>query len=124
MQYSLLLQSIEPTEAEVSAEEMEPVKVAFDLYAKELDAAGVLLSADILARSDVTTTISMRDGTLKVQDGPFANTREQLGGTFVIDVPDLDAAIAWAQKCPAAQYGSIEIRPSAITFVDGQWNGM
>jgi len=124
MQYSLLLQSIEPTEAEVSAEEMEPVKVAFDLYAKELDAAGVLLSADILARSDVTTTISMREGTLKVQDGPFANTREQLGGTFVIDVPDLDAAIAWAQKCPAAQYGSIEIRPSAITFVDGQWNGM
>ena len=121
MQYSLLIQAFEPTEEEIPEEAMEPVKVAFDLYAKELDAAGVLVSADILARSDVTTTITMRGGTLKVHDGPFANTREQLGGTFVVDVPDLDAAMAWAQKCPAAQYGSIEIRPSAITFTGGQW---
>ena len=121
MRYSLLIQAFEPTVEEIPEAAMEPVKVAFDLYAKELDAAGVLVSADILARSDVTTTITMRDGSLKVHDGPFANTREQLGGTFVVDVPDLDAAIAWAQKCPAAQYGSLEIRPSAIVFTGGQW---
>ena len=121
MQYSLLLISTEPTADEVSEEDMAPFKTAFDLYAKSLDSAGVLVSADILARSDATTTVSMRSGTLEVQDGPFAQTKEQLGGTFVIDVADLDAAIAWAQKCPGAQYGSIEIRPSAIVFRDGEW---
>jgi len=122
MQYSLLLVSTEPTADELSEEDMAPFKTAFDLYAKSLDSAGVLVSADVLARSDATTTVSMRDGTLTVQDGPFAHTKEQLGGTFVIDVPDLDAAIAWAQKCPGAQYGYIEVRPSAITFRDGEWH--
>lgn len=121
MQYSLLLFSTEPTAEEVSEEDMAPFKTAFDLYAKSLDAAGVLVSADILARSDATTTVSMRGGTLAVQDGPFARTKEQLGGTFVIDVPDVDAAIAWAQRCPGAQYGFVEIRPSAITFREGAW---
>ena len=121
MQYSLLLIATEPTAEEVSEEDMAPFKTAFDLYAKSLESAGVLVSADILARSDATTTVSMRSGTLEVQDGPFAQTKEQLGGTFVIDVADLDAAIAWAQKCPGAQYGSIEIRPSAIVFRDGEW---
>ncbi|MCU1424217.1 MAG: hypothetical protein JWM51_508, partial [Microbacteriaceae bacterium] len=58
---------------------------------------------------------------LRVQDGPFAVNNENLAGAFVIEVPDLDAAIAWAEKCRGAQYGTIEIRPSAIRFVDGQW---
>ena len=53
-------------------------------------------------------------GTKTVQDGPYADTKEQLGGTFVIDVPDLDAALAWAEKCPAVHFGTIEIRASAL----------
>ena len=122
MQYSLLLHSTEPTEAEVSEGDMAPFKVAFDLYAKSLDEAGVLVSADILQRSEVSTTVTLRGGTLQIQDGPFADTKEQLGGTFVVDVPDLDAAIAWAEKCPGAQYGVMEIRPSAITFREGEWH--
>jgi hypothetical protein len=122
MQYSLLLHATEPTETEVSEEDMAPFKVAFDLYAKSLDEAGVLVSADVLQRSDVSTTVTLRGGTLQIQDGPFADTKEQLGGTFVVDVPDLDAAIGWAEKCPGAQYGVIEIRPSAITFREGEWH--
>jgi hypothetical protein len=55
------------------------------------------------------------------EDGPYADTKEQIGGTFVIDVPDLDAALAWAEKHPAAQWGTIEIRPSAVRYADGSW---
>jgi hypothetical protein len=121
MRYSLLLHAPEPTADELSEEDMAPFLVAFDLYARSLDDAGVLVSADILQRSDVSTTVTLRDGALRVQDGPFADSKEQLAGTFVVDVSDLDAAIAWAEKCPGAQYGSMEIRPSAITFRDHEW---
>ena len=64
----------------------------------------------------------VRDGLLRVQDGPFADTRERLNGTFVIEVPDLDAAIDCARQCPGALYGAVEIRPSAIIFRDGEWH--
>jgi hypothetical protein len=56
-----------------------------------------------------------------VQDGPFAATKEALAGVFVLDVPDLDAAIGWAEKSPGAQWGVIEVRPTATAFVKGQW---
>jgi hypothetical protein len=93
----------------------------FDAYAKALDDAGVLISAEVLQPSAVTTTVTAPDGTLRVQDGPFADTKEQLGGTFVIDVDDLDAAIAWAGRAPSAGWGAIEVRPSATRFEDGAW---
>ncbi|WP_166877810.1 YciI family protein [Salinibacterium sp. ZJ450] len=123
MRYTLLMHYPEMTEAELGAEAMAEGKKAFDIYAKDLHNSGVLLSADVLQPSSTTTTVSSREGTLKVQDGPFADSKEQLGGTFVIDVPDLDAALSWAEKCPAAEYGVIEVRPSAIVFHDGQWEG-
>ncbi|MET4782635.1 YciI family protein [Glaciihabitans sp. UYNi722] len=122
MQYSLLLISAEATEAGVTEEDLAPFRAAFDLYAKSLDAAGVLVSADILQPSANSTTLTLRDGSLKIQDGPYADTKEKLAGNFVVEVADLDAALAWAEKCPGAQYGVIEIRPSAIVFRDGQWN--
>jgi hypothetical protein len=58
---------------------------------------------------------------LQVQDGPFAETKEALAGIFMVEVPDLDAAIGWAEKCPGAQWGFIEVRPTATAFVDGAW---
>lgn len=96
---------------------------AFDAYAKALDAAGVLVSAEVLQPSAATTTITLASGELVVQDGPFADTKEQLGGIVMIDVADLDAALAWAQQAPPAAYGHVEIRPSATRFVDGAWTG-
>lgn len=59
------------------------------------------------------TTVRVRDGRSEVLDGPYADTKEQLAGYFMIDVPDLDEAIAWARRCPGSKYGSIEIRPLA-----------
>ncbi|TFB93999.1 YciI family protein [Cryobacterium sp. HLT2-28] len=122
MRYSLLVISQEPGDAEVSEEAMNWGRAAFDAYAKSLDAAGALVSADILQPVAASTTISVRDGALRVQDGPFADTRERLNGTFVIEVADLDAAIDWARQCPGALYGAVEIRPSAIIFRDGEWH--
>ena len=80
-------------------------------YAKALDEAGVLGSAEVLQQSDQTTTVTLVGGEFVVQDGPFADTKEQLGGTFVIDVPDLDAAIDWARKAPSVSWGHVEFGP-------------
>jgi hypothetical protein len=122
MRYSLIVLSQEAAEAEIGEEALAWGRAAFDAYAKSLDAAGVLISADILQPVAASTTVSVRDGVLKVQDGPFADTKEKLNGTFVVQVADLDAAIAWAEKCPGAQYGAVEIRPSAVVFSDGGWH--
>ncbi len=92
-----------------------------DNYAKALEDAGVLVSAEVLQPSANTTTLRLRDGRLQVQDGPFVDSKEQIGGTFVVEVPDLDAALAWGEKCPVAQWGAIEIRPSAVRFSGGKW---
>ena len=89
--------------------------------AAALEEAGVLHAAEVLQPSVVTTTVSRQNGSTQVQDGPFADTKEQLAGIFVLEVPDLDAALAWAEKCPAAQWGTVEIRPTAVHFRAGQW---
>ncbi|QTE30920.1 YciI family protein [Pengzhenrongella sicca] len=123
MRYSLLLHYPEMSAEDLGPETLAEGMKAFDDYAKALDAAGVLASAEVLMPSAATTTISLATGELVVQDGPFADTKEQLGGTFVIDVADLDAALAWAGKAPSAHYGHIEIRPTATRFVDGAWTG-
>lgn len=123
MRYTLLLHYLEMSAEELGQEMMAEGQAAFHAYARALDDAGVLISAEVLQPSSSTTTLSMAEGRLQIQDGPFADTKEQLGGTFVIDVPDLDAALAWAERCPAAAWGKIEIRPSATCFVDGEWIG-
>lgn len=122
MRYALLLHY-----PEMSADELGPEALAegmreFDEYAKALDAAGVLRSAEVLQPSTATTTV--RGGEpLRIQDGPYADTKEQLGGTFVIDVENLDAAIGWAGKAPSVNWGAVEIRPVGTRFVDGAWTG-
>jgi len=121
MQYSLLLISPEATDVDISPEVMADMQAAFGVYGKALVDAGVLIAANILQPTSASTTVTLRNGSLEINDGPFADTKEKLGGTFVIDVPDLDAALAWAEKCPATQYGVIEVRPSAIVIRDGQW---
>jgi hypothetical protein len=121
MRYTLFLHYEEATEADIGEEAIEAGKAAFHAYATDLEEAGVLVSAEVLQSAGQTTTLKMDGATPRVQDGPYADTKEQIGGSFVIDVPDLDAAIAWAEKCPAAQWGAVEIRPSAVRFVDGSW---
>ena len=123
MRYTLLLHYPEMTAADLGAEALAEGMAAFDAYAKALDAAGVLITAEVLQPSSSTTTVSLASGSLVVQDGPFADTKEQVGGTVVIEVPDLDAALAWARQAPPVHYGAVEIRPTATRFVDGAWTG-
>ena len=73
--------------------------------------AGIIVRGDGLQGPLSATTVRLRDGKRLVEDGPFADTKEQLGGYFVIDVPDLDAALDWAARCPGSSHGSIEVRP-------------
>ncbi|WP_432509746.1 YciI family protein [Kineococcus sp. SYSU DK001] len=123
MRYTLLLHYPEMTEAELGPEGVEHGQRAFTAYAGALEAAGVLLSAEVLRPSGSTTTVSAASGTLTVQDGPFADTKVHLGGTFVIDVPDLDAALEWAKQAPPVQWGAVEVRPGAVHYRDGAWHG-
>lgn len=123
MRYKLLLHYPEPTADELGPEALAEGMRAFQAYAKALDDAGVLASAEVLQQSSTTTTVTLASGELVVQDGPFADTKEQLGGTFVIDVPALDAAIEWARRAPSVSWGHVEIRPTATRYVDGAWQG-
>ncbi len=123
MRYTLLLHYPERTADELGPEALAEGMRAFQAYARALDEAGVLVSAEVLQQSDATTTVTLAGGELVVQDGPFADTKEQLGGSFVIDAPDLDAAIEWAKEAPPASWGHVEIRPTATRYVDGSWQG-
>jgi hypothetical protein len=121
MRYALLIHYPQPSVPTVSEEAMKAGKAAFHAYATAAHEAGVLRSAEVLQTVANATSVSMKDGRLRVQDGPFADTKEAFAGIFIIDVPDLDAALAWAEKCPAAQWGTVEVRPSGVRFVDGVW---
>lgn len=123
MRYHLLLHYPEHTAEELGPETLAAGIRAFEAYAKALDDAGVLAGAEVLQPSGATTTVTLADGGLVVQDGPFADSKERLGGIFVIDVPDLDAGIAWAGQAPSASWGHVEVRPTATRYVDGAWRG-
>ena len=123
MRYALLIHYPQPAVSTLTEHEIEQGKAAFHAYARALDDASVLRSAEVLQTIASATSVSVKQGKLQVQDGPFADTREAFAGIFMLDVADLDAALAWAEKCPAAQWGTVEIRPSAVRFVDGAWTG-
>ena len=90
------------------AEAMMAEYFAFSNAAAE---QGVLLAGDALHGVDTATTVRVRDGERLAVDGPFMETKEHLGGYYILDLPDLDAAIQWAAKIPSARVGTIEVRP-------------
>jgi hypothetical protein len=107
MKYMLLIYGEEAAEAAMSPERTGEVLGAYRTFTEGLVAAGALVSADRLQPVRNATTV--RDS--GVHDGPFAETKEQLGGYYLIEAPDLDAALGWARKCPASRTGSVEVRP-------------
>lgn len=121
MRYTLLLHSREPAPGEIDPEALSAMQEAFGAFGQALESAGVLVAAEVLQSREASTTVTLREGSLQVQDGPFAETKEGLAGVFVLDVPDLDAALAWAEKCPGASYGVVEVRPVATSYIDGSW---
>jgi hypothetical protein len=120
MRYCLLMHYQEGTDVGLTEEDMAPAMEAFKAYADDLSAAGVLIDTEVLDSVVATTTVTARTGTPEVQDGPFADTKEKLGGIFVIEVDNLDEALKWAQRNPANGWGSVEIRPVARTYAAGR----
>lgn len=112
MKYMLLIYYTEPTEPP-TAEQGQQVMEAYWAYEKAVADAGVRIESAALQGTETATTVEVKaSGERLVTDGPFAETREILGGYYLLDVPDLDAAIDWAARCPGAQFGSrIEVRP-------------
>ena len=111
MRYMFLIYSRETDMAEMSVADMEQLKAAHWAVMDETRAKGILQGAEPLHPTATATTVRIEGGRPLVLDGPFAETKEQLGGYYLIDVPDLDAALSWAARCPGAAHGSIEVRP-------------
>ena len=114
MQFMLLIYDDEQTWRGMSEDERTAVMSEYGAYTEELRQAGALVAGDALQPIDTATTIRLRDGEQLLTDGPFAETKEQLGGYYLVDVDSLDDAIRWAAKIPSARYGSIEVRPVVV----------
>jgi hypothetical protein len=112
MQYLLMIYAQEGGWEKMTAAEQERGMAAYMAYSEALAAAGVLKGSNRLQPAATSTTVRLVDGKAQVLDGPYADTKEQLGGYYLIDVPDLDAALAWAARCPGAGHGIVEVRPS------------
>lgn len=110
MKYMLLMYWSESA-APTAPEELQAVAKEWFAVLRETKAAGVLLNSGGLAQASNATSVRVRDGKTLITDGPFAETHEQMGGFFLINVPNLDEALKWAAKIPAAKYGTVEVRP-------------
>jgi hypothetical protein len=110
MQYLLMLYADESAWSKMTPEQQQQGYAAYRAYREALASAGVLAGSNRLRPADTATTVRTANGKLQVLDGPFIDSKESLGGYFLIDVPDLDAALSWASKCPGASHGIIEVR--------------
>jgi hypothetical protein len=111
MQYLLLIYGEEQAGANMSKEEMDTMMGEYNAYTEALQQAGVMLGGEALHPTAAATTVRVQNGKRLTTHGPFAETKEQLGGYYAIDCANLDEAIEWAAKCPGARGGSIEVRP-------------
>jgi hypothetical protein len=110
MQYLLLLHVDEAGWPKLSREQQQQGMAAYAAYTDALQKAGVFKGGNRLEVSSRATTVRLADGKPRVVDGPFAESKEQIGGYYLIDVPDHAAAISWASRCPAANHGVVEVR--------------
>ena len=110
MQYMLLIYQNEAGLQQIRDRDVTEVTGAYMAFTKAMQEAGVLRGGERLDRSVNGTTVRTENGKTKVLNGPYAETKEQLGGYFIVEVKDLDAALSWAARCPGAQYGVIEVR--------------
>ena len=111
MRYMLLIYDDEKSFASASEAEIGQVMSAYQKFTDDVQAAGAYLAGDALQPTMTATTVRVNDGGTVTSDGPFAETKEQLGGFYMVEAADLDEAISWAAKIPSAASGSIEVRP-------------
>jgi len=113
MKYMLLIHDSEKSWAELSEGERQEIMAEYRQFSAEIQGTGQFLSGSQLQPTSNATSVRVRNGKRLVTDGPFAETREQLGGFFLVEAKDLDEAIGLAERLPSAQMGTIEIRPLA-----------
>ncbi len=111
MQFMLLAWASEGHFQKMPPAEAQAAIGAYSAFGEALRKENVLVSSNRLRPSGETTQVTLDKGKTHVLNGPYAETKEQLGGYFLIDVPDLDAAITWAARCPGASHGTVEVRP-------------
>lgn len=114
MHYMMLIYSDERAEAEMTQEELGAMMARYADFTKEVRERGAFVSGDPLQPTATATTVRVREGRVTPQDGPYAETKEQLGGYYIVDCADLDEAIALAAKIPAAERGAVEVRPVMV----------
>ncbi len=111
MKYLLMIYTDEAAQEQMSEEAGRQMMERYDEFGHEMGERGVLRGGERLRPSSDATTVRVRDGQLATADGPYAETKEQIGGYFLVDCADLDEAIAVAAKVPASSIGTIEVRP-------------
>jgi hypothetical protein len=110
MQYLLTLYLDESGWNRMTPEQQQQGAAAYTAYSEALRSAGALVNSNRLKPSDTATTLRTTNGKTQVLDGPFVESKEQLAGYYLIEAPDLDAAMQWAGRCPAVQHGIVEVR--------------
>jgi hypothetical protein len=111
MKFLLTIYNDESGFASATPEQTQQMMAAYGEVGEAMQKAGVILGGEGLQPSSTATTVTVRDGETLTTDGPFAETREQLGGYYLLECRDLDEAISWAARIPGSHYGSIEVRP-------------
>ena len=111
MQYLLLIYANEDAVLNAPKETVNEIMAAYRAYIEAMKKAGAWVASSRLRPTSEATTVRISNGKKSVLNGPFAETKEQLGGFLLIEAPDLDAALSWAARCPGAAHGSIEVRP-------------
>ena len=111
MQYLLMLYADETGWSKMTKAQQEQGYAAYMAYTEALKKAGAWVGSNRLQPVSTATTVRLADGKSHVLDGPYIESKEQLGGYYLIEVPDLDSALSWAARCPAASHGTIEVRP-------------
>lgn len=111
MQYLLTLYAEEAGWNRMSRDEQKQGVAAYMAYSEALKQAGALKGSNRLQPTSTATTVRIVDGKTQVLDGPYADTKEQLGGYYLIEATDLDAALSWAARCPGSRHGVVEVRP-------------
>lgn len=113
MQFALLIYESPEAFATRKNNENDPYRGAWRAYYKALVDAGVYIGGDPLEVPETGTTLRIENGKRRVQDGPYADTKEQLAGLIILELPSLDVALDWAARCPTASAGAVEVRPLA-----------
>jgi hypothetical protein len=111
MQYLLMLYSDESHWNKMTPADQQQAMAAYGAYTEALKNAGVHVGSNRLQPTSAATTVRLVNGKSQVLDGPYADSKEQCGGYYLIDAPDLDSAISWAARCPGASHGTVEVRP-------------